>query len=288
MKSTIHVVLVAAIGMAGCVGAPSPLAPNVSGSVGVPHSGVLTDGVELPRRGAGFARLRPRSPNYWGNPRLISAIQDAARGVFENLPGGEPLLVGDISAKGGGQLVGHHSHRTGRDADLLLFLTTPSGAPIPSPGFVKIGSDGLGKIEGEGVTDPTYVRLDVERQWRLVKELVASPKTVQWLFVSRGIEALLVDYARARGEEPYLIWRAESMMLEPGDSTPHDDHVHLRIACLDEETLAGCEGGGPHWTWLGPEPELPELDPKTLGEIARDDPFALEPLATGPTSGGGA
>src|SRR5262245_41062362 len=75
----------------GCIGAPSPLAPNVSGSVGVPQSGVLTNGVELPAKGPGFARLRAKSPNYWGNPRLVDAIQDSARAVSEKIPGGEPL-----------------------------------------------------------------------------------------------------------------------------------------------------------------------------------------------------
>ncbi len=35
------------------------------------------------------------------------------------------------------------SHRTGHDADILLFVTTLSGAPVPSPGFVRFDTDGL-------------------------------------------------------------------------------------------------------------------------------------------------
>jgi penicillin-insensitive murein endopeptidase len=248
----------------------------VTGSVGVPHSGVQTAPEELPKRGKGFARYRPGSPNYWGNARLIRALTRAAGAVHDARPGGAPLLVGDISARFGGKIPGHRSHRTGRDADLVLYVTTPSGASIRSPGFVRIDTDGLGNIPD---TDD-YVRLDVERNWILVRELVQAPEIgVQWLFVSRGVEALLVDYAIARGEDPELVWHAETVMLQPADSTPHDDHFHLRIACSPEEALAGCEGGGPYWPWLDPLPALGPLDDRALGEIAADDPLDLERVA---------
>lgn len=264
-------VMVASVLSSGCMGTPSPLAPSFGGSVGVPHAGVLTSGVELPVRGDGFVRYRPKGDHYWGNPRLVEGIMSATKTVAEEMPGGAPILVGDLSARFGGQIPGHRSHRTGRDVDLVYYTTTPSGAPIPSPGFVHFGSDGLAKVD-----DERYVRLDVERQWLLVKTLLSSQATrVQWLFASRHVEALLVDYAIARGEPLDLVWRAETMLLEPGDSSPHDDHMHLRIACTAEEELAGCEGGGPRWEWLGPEPSLFQVSKKTLADIAKDDPFEL-------------
>jgi penicillin-insensitive murein endopeptidase len=108
------------------------------------------------------------------------------------------------------------------------------------------------------------------------------------MFASRGVEALLIDYARARGESLELIWRAETMLLEPGDSSPHDDHVHVRIACSAEEEAAGCEGGGPRWEWLESLPPLGELDALALSEIARDDPFGLETSAQLGATGGAA
>lgn len=265
------VVVASAFALVGCMGTPSPLAPNFTGSVGVPHSGVLTSGVELPVKGDGFVRYRPKGDHYWGNPRLVESIVSATKHVHDEMPGGSPLLVGDLSARYGGQIPGHRSHRTGRDVDLIYYTTTPSGAPIPSPGFVHFGSDGLAKVD-----DERYVRLDVERQWLLVKTLLQSQTTrVQWMFASRNVEALLIDYAIARGEDLMLVWRAETMLLEPGDSSPHDDHLHLRIACTAEEELTGCEGGGPRWEWLGPEPSLFEVNTKTLADIARDDPFEL-------------
>jgi len=265
-------VLVLALGAAGCVGTPTPLAPHIDGSVGVPHAGVLRGAEELPVRGPGFARYRPKGLNHWGNPRLVRAIKSAAAEVKEAMPGGAPLVVGDISARHGGKIPGHRSHRTGRDVDLLFYVTTPSGAPVPSPGFAKLSSDGLAQVK-----DEHFVRLDVERNWLLVRALISSPEArVQWLFASRNVEALLIDYARARGEPLELIWRAETLLLEPGDSSPHDDHFHVRIACSPEEAAAGCEGGGPRWEWLDPSPALGDLDPRTLSDIGRDDPFGLE------------
>jgi len=268
----------------GCVGTPSPLAPSFTGSIGVPHGGVQTSAVELPRRGDGFVRYRSSSPHYWANPRLVQAVQTAAATVARQLPGGAPLIVGDLSARYGGKISGHRSHRTGRDADLLFYVTTPAGASLPNPGFVHFESDGLAALEGKSAGG--FVRLDLERQWLLVRTLVSSePAAVQLMFISRAIEALLIDYARARGEPLELLWRAETVMLEPLDSTPHDDHIHLRIACTPEEAVYGCDGGGPYWEWLPALPALSPLGESEFAEIAREDSFLLEELvAEAPTA----
>lgn len=259
--------LAAGVILGGCFGTPTPLAPGLSGSVGTPQAGVLTHGVELPVRGPGFRRYRPRSPNYWGNPRLIAGITHAAQVVDRAYPGTAPLLVGDLSARRGGKIPGHRSHQSGRDIDLLFYVTTPSGASIHSPGFVPLDSDGLGQVPG--ADEPTYVRLDVERNWLLVKTLIElDALRVQWLFASRDVEALLIEYALARGEPLELVWRAATVLLQPGDSSPHADHFHMRIACSPSEMVAGCEGGGPYWPWL----ELPA--PPTFsapGELAALD-----------------
>ena len=72
-------------------------------------------------------------------------------------------------------------------------------------------------------------------------------------------------------------------MLQPQDSLPHDDHLHLRIACSPEEIQAGCSGGGPYWEWLPPVPLGQELSDALLEEIARDEP--VEPLGALPLAG---
>jgi penicillin-insensitive murein endopeptidase len=242
----------------GCVGTPSPLTPDVRGSVGLPHFGVLTDGVQLPKRTHTLRLFREASPN-WGTPRLIETIEHAAATVHRLRPGA-PLLVGDISAQHGGFRTGHKSHRTGRDVDLLLYCTTPDGRSILSPGFVTFGPDGL----AETLTK-TFVRFDTERNWQFVKALVTSPKAeVQWIFLARWLEALIVEHARARGEDLELIWRAENVMLQPRDSAPHDDHFHLRIACTQDELVHGCDVHGPAWPWLPNPPALESVSDQEL------------------------
>ncbi|HEY6724568.1 MAG TPA: penicillin-insensitive murein endopeptidase [Polyangiaceae bacterium] len=263
----------------GCIGAPNALAPGLHGSIGMPHSGVQTEAIELPQRGDGFVRFRPHSPTYWGNPRLVGAIQDVGRTMLQKSPETAPLVVGDLSGRYGGKIPRHNSHRTGRDVDLLFYMTTPAGAPIRTPGFVPVGNDGLAEIGTE------YLRFDVERNWLLLRELLTSHMIeVQWLFISRDLEAMLIDYALARETDLDLVWQAETVMLQPGDSAPHDDHVHLRIACRPDEAVYGCEGGGPRWEWQPPLPRIETPLAELLVQIAKEDPYEIQILAE---AGGG-
>jgi penicillin-insensitive murein endopeptidase len=272
--SLVRSVLALSLALAGCVGVPSPLAPNLHGSVGVPHLGVQTEAVQLPPSGDGYTRFRPFGRHYWGVPRLVHAIASASERVRERAPGGAPLVVGDLSARFGGKISGHNSHRSGRDVDLLYYVTTPSGASIPSPGFVRIESDGLGSDPETG----DFVRFDVARQWELVRALIEDPEVgVQFLFMSRILEALVIDYALARGEPLELVHRAQTVLLQPTDSLPHDDHMHLRVSCAPEEFVSGCTGGGPYWDWLPSVAPAPALDNAQLSLIAADDPWLNEP-----------
>ena len=260
-----------ALSCTGCFGTPTPLAPGVSGSVGAPHHGVLTDAIELPVEGVGFVRYRKNGPNHWGNPRLVRAIERVAKTLHDEMPDGAPMVIGDLSAKVGGKIPHHQSHRTGRDVDLPWLVTTPAGVPLQNPGFVPVGADGLASLEVPG----GYVRLDLRRQWRLVKELITSPDIdVQWMFCSREVEALLIDYARALGEPMDLIWHAETVLMQPGDSLAHDDHIHMRIACTPEELVLGCEGGGPRWEWLPPAP-APDQNDEAIYDAAQEDPLRV-------------
>jgi len=274
--------LFAAVLASGCFNSPTPLAPGLHGTVGVPNRGVLTESAELPVRGPGFVRFRPQSTHYFGRPRLVRALKSAAADVARLAPGGAPLSIGDLSAKTGGRIPGHDSHRSGRDVDLLFLVTTPAGASLPSPGFVRFEGDGLARVDNS----PDYVRLDVDRQWLLLRSLLTSPEIgVQFMFVCREIEALLIDHARALGEPDSLVWQAETVMLEPSDSLRHDDHVHLRIACSPEEAVAGCSGGGPRWQWLPPSDPVRPLEAQDWDQIAKDDPFDLATLdANQPTA----
>ncbi len=230
----------------GCVHAPSPFAPHRAGSVGTPSRGVLTGGAPLPDQGASYKRLRHNDRRY-GLPRFVDAITRAADSVARERPQ-SMLVVGDLSAPHGGQLLPHHaSHRTGRDADLLFYVTTLEGAPVESPGFISVGRDGLAFDKEQN----RFLRLDVAREWLLVRSLVDDDAArVQWIFVHDNVRALLLEWAVARNEPPYILHRAMDVMLQPHPGGPHDDHVHVRTACTDEEILTGCEPTGPTRPWM--------------------------------------
>lgn len=251
--------LLAALATPACFATPTPLAPGLEGSVGWPHHGVQTGAIELPERGEGFARYRSTGGHYWGQPALVEGIRAAARSVSDGLPGGPPLMVGDLSAQFGGRIARHHSHRSGRDVDLLWFLTTLDGTPIQNSSFVPLGQRGVGRIPGRGT-----VRLDAEREWLLIRALLTSPHAeVQWLYASSSVKGLVLEQAREAGESPELLARAQTVMQEPLDGLPHDDHLHLRIACPLASRERGCEGGGPDWSWSA-------LDVTTAPTAARE------------------
>jgi penicillin-insensitive murein DD-endopeptidase len=256
--------LFAVVGATGCARAPSPLTPHWAGSIGLPHRGVLTKGSELRAEGIGYRTLAANE-RHFGTPRFVGAIERAAAKVAHDRPG-SLLTIGDLSARNGGHISSHSSHRSGRDADLLLYMTSLEGVPITSTSFVSVGPDGLAWDE----VNKRFLRLDVEREWLLVKALVEDPEArVQWLFVSRPVEAILIEWARARGEPGETVVRAMDAMLQPGPpAQSHDDHLHLRIACDPDEIATGCEPTGPERPWI----------------VAADAAAALPALVTEPPS----
>jgi penicillin-insensitive murein endopeptidase len=207
---------------------------------------VLTNGAALRDEGEGFVRLRKNERRY-AVPRFIAAIERAAKAVQDERPGGARLTVGDLSGPHGGELFPQHvSHRTGRDADLLFFLTTLDGASIESPGFLPVGPDGLAWDKEH----KRYLRFDVAREWLLVRSLLLDEEArVQWIFVHDNVRNILLEWAIARGEPAFLIQRAMDVVGQPHPGGPHDDHAHVRTACTEDELITGCEHTGPVRAW---------------------------------------
>jgi len=237
--------IAAAFSALGCARAPSPLYPVFVGSVGMPHRGVLLGGIELATTGPGYQFLRDDDRHH-ATPRFAAVLARAAERVARERPGAT-LVFGDLSRAGGGTLLPHLSHRTGRDADLVLYTTTVDGAPVASPGFIHFGTDALAWDPHE----KRYLRFDVEREWLLVRTLLEDPEArIQWIFSNHNVESLLIEWAVARGESTEMIWRAQQVMLEPHPGGPHDDHIHVRTACDADEIARGCEPSGPARPWL--------------------------------------
>ena len=240
---------------AGCASIPTSLQPQLTGSIGMPHRGVLKYGTTLPVSGEGFRFLRNNARRS-ALPRFAAALSRSAK-LLADARRGAPLVLGDLSsARGGGPLLPHFSHRSGVDADLLLMLTTPDGVPVASPGFLSIGADGLAQDPEHGMR---LYRFDVERQWLLVRAMLTDPDArVQWIFVQDNLRAMLLQWAAARGESLTLLRHAAEVMAQPNPGGEHDDHLHVRTACDAAEVTLGCQPFGPRRAWLAEERAAPK------------------------------
>jgi hypothetical protein len=98
---------------------------NHAHSIGLPFSGRLVDGTQLPVEGADWVTWNPAtdsSPNQasrlYGNERTIRAILDVVKAYRAVHPRAPRVVVGDISRSGGGWMNEHVSHQNGLDVDV--------------------------------------------------------------------------------------------------------------------------------------------------------------------------
>ncbi|QQR89330.1 MAG: penicillin-insensitive murein endopeptidase [Myxococcales bacterium] len=238
--------------------------------MGKPNDGLLLHGIELPDQGEGYVRARPREATGWATPRLVQALQRAAKAVADRYPGGEPLRIGDLSWRDGGEHPRHGSHRSGRDADVVFYALDDEGQPTRGRGWIAYNRQGFGvenhAPEGMAASGKLYW-LDLARNWFFVRSLLSDPSIdVQWIFCSWGVKEQLLQYASRFETDPDILFRANWILHRPTKARPHDDHFHLRLMCSAEERTLGCVDGPPIWPWLrdtfrvGAVAAQPELD----------------------------
>jgi penicillin-insensitive murein DD-endopeptidase len=200
--------------------------PPPAESVGYPNAGRLENGAHLDLSKP-YVRVVPASAVgdfRWGLPELVHLIDRAARVVAKRYPGAV-LDVGDISRKGGGDLLRHHSHESGRDADLGFYAKDAQGKPFHAHTFVKFDASGL-------APSAPGVSFDLDRNWLLVQEMLTDPGArVSHIFIAAPLRARLLVHARSRGVSRALYDRAAMVLMQPTGALPHDDHMHVRISC---------------------------------------------------------
>jgi len=225
---------------------------GTAASMGDHVYGRLPGGVALPHDGEHHGVLtacRERATHY-GAPRLVELLTDAGRSVHTAF-GGPRLMVCNMAQEGGGPIRWSKSHASGRDADVAFFVKR-DGKPEEPPGLVTFE-------RGLTTTDETGTwTFDVERNWALVKAVLEHPGArVQWMFVATALRRAMFEYAEAQGEPEELLIRARQMVKQPGDSTPHNDHFHVRVYCEPSERIHGCRDKGVWWEWINDrDPEL--------------------------------
>jgi penicillin-insensitive murein endopeptidase len=173
--------------------------------------------IPLPLKGDGYL-----VPSTWaerglhfGRPELIGLLQRTARRLHAWDPSAI-LYIGDLSLESGAATRWHRSHRRGVDADLLLFASSADGKQLPPPRKMVPFSRG-------------DRALDLRRNWLLTKALVSDPVPLRAIFLANWIKKRVLDDARQRGEDKKLVARAERLVAQPSDSTPHADHLHVRV-----------------------------------------------------------
>ncbi|MBN2195631.1 MAG: penicillin-insensitive murein endopeptidase [Polyangiaceae bacterium] len=196
---------------------PTPAEPLVepmqrlgSISVGHPNAGYLVNGVKMP---PGDEWVLSIPDHAWGTDETIEALVHALRTVAARFPGGPRAILGSISAEHGGPLSPHKSHRTGRDADVHLFLTQ--------------------RKPGSWYEAGTAANLDRPRCWAFLRTLLTETD-VEMVLLDQSVQDLLEEYALLVGEDP--AWIADvfdgtgdrfSDLIKhvPG----HQGHFHIRF-----------------------------------------------------------
>ncbi len=196
--------------------------PIVGQSIGRPQSGYLVSGKRMPKNPKLYFLRRPE--RAWGTSYTVDQLVHAIRVVRKRYPRVHPLAIGDLSARHGGRISMHGSHRSGRDADIgFYFRKAQRGYP---KAFVVAKSDNL----------------DFPPTWALISALckTAADKTggVERIYMTYRTQAMFYRLARKHGVSKARLaeWfqyphgrRADHGIIrhEPG----HEEHIHVRFRC---------------------------------------------------------
>lgn len=234
---------VLALAASGCA-ALGVVEDGTSVSYGKANRGTVLNPARLPDEGDAYrvpAKWAQRGLRY-GTDELVDFVVQVGRRVATATPGAR-VTVADLSPRRGGPSRWHRSHQSGRDVDLVFFATDATGKPVDLEDMRRFGADGI-SIDDKDF-DGVQVVFDIPRNWTLVRAIVEHPgAAVQHVFVYEPLAVAMLDHARAIGEPAALIERARVLMKQPGDSAPHDDHMHVRILCSPADLMYGCRDYG--------------------------------------------
>ena len=220
-----------------------------SKSQGYPWRGRLRKGVKLMespyiRYTTEYAR---QGDNFYGTWELVQLVERAAWRVHQRLPGAK-LSVGELSARQGGPIPGHHSHQNGRDVDIAFYMLDAHDKPYAPFAFAAFNG------QGRGLKPNQMLRFDRARNWELIARLVVDGDArVQYIFVANRIKRLLLREAKKRRAPAAVIRRADRLMVQPAKGHKHRNHFHLRIYCPPNSRPA-CQDRAPFHRWYPGRP----------------------------------
>ncbi len=213
-----------------------------AGSGGDPFAGWLTEAEAFPI--GPNHRLQHhvnKSKTYYGTPVLIDALLNAAAKVSESFPDGQPMVVGNLSKKNGGDIGDSRSHNSGRDVDIVFFMTQLDGTSVRVRNH-HYDEAGLSRRL------PKKYTFDLNRNWRVIEAMVEDPKApVQWVILEPHLEVLLLKHAKGLGVPTDKLRHYADLMTLPAYAGRHENHMHIRIQCSVKDWQERCQPTGPIW-----------------------------------------
>ncbi len=178
-------------------------------SIGTPSAATLFNGVALP---ANPRWEIARNADTFGTSETLAAIQTAVETVSELFSDTPPIVIGDISALGGGRLKRHQTHQGGRDVDFGFYYKAGKGAWFV-PG--------------------TAANMDLPRNWAFVRALVTRTD-VETILLDTRIQRALYQYALGIGEARDWLDRVFQFSRGASESiirhvAGHRTHYHVRF-----------------------------------------------------------
>jgi len=216
---------------------PSLVDQTGSISVGFVTDGFLYQGSTLPRTGPNLIATPDqlaRGTSY-GSDEMIWLLVNASEALGREHPNVR-MEVANIGAPGGGRIRWSISHRSGRDADIVIPSIDANGAPLELGTMLHFNHRGIAKME-----DGTKVRANIPATLAILVGLLDQDRVrIKKLFLSNGLRRMVLREAKKQGIEENLIEKMKLTIRQPSGGLPHDDHIHVRLGCSMNDVIHGC------------------------------------------------
>ena len=249
--------------------------------IGTYARGCAAGNIQLPETGPTWQAMRLSRDRNWGNPVLVSYLEDLSAAVTHL--GWRGIYIGDMgNPRGGPMISGHASHQIGLDAD--IWFLKPARLNLTAAEREKLSSISIRS------DDQLTVNANWDPSYREVLKAAASDPRVDRIFVAAAIKLEMCKTATAADTKWLQHIRPEAN---------HQDHMHVRLKCPAGATLcqtqtptvadisnggSGCDDTLNYWVsdaYLHPKPTKPTnppQPPKPRKRTARE--FLMSDLPT--------
>lgn len=194
-------------------------------SIGSPCDGRLEGGLRLAETDGELLVVSDPSRTY-GTRELVEALQHAGEEAASYSE--KAFVVNNLSLERGGDMPGHAGHESGREVDVTL----PSfGARSAYEHFGPNGRSRSGAV------------FDAQL---LARFLLAMHRKapISEMVLSAPLARKVAEEIRLQAAVPSEAWLASKFRAPRPGERPHDNHVHVRIACprADLRCVDSCGG----------------------------------------------